>query len=131
MSNVFISYRREDSSGHADRLYDRLQDHFGPEHVFMDIDTIETGLDFVEHIEETIAKTAIVLVVIGKSWIAIRNENNERRLDQPEDFVRLEIEAALKKQIRTIPVLVRNATMPKSDQLPETLIKLARLNALE
>src|SRR5215813_10475808 len=131
MPHVFISYRREDSAGHAGRLYDRLSAYFGAESVFMDIDTIDPGLDFIEVIEEAISQCDILLVLIGKRWLSITEASGRRRLDNPQDFVFLEVKAGLERNIHVIPVLVGGATMPSAQDLPTALIKLARLQAFE
>jgi hypothetical protein len=131
MLTFFISYRREDSAGYAGRLYDRLSAHFGAEHVFMDIDTFEPGVDFVEVIEDAISKCDILVVIIGKRWLSITDATEQRRLDNPDDFVRVEVQAGLERDIRVIPVLVGGATMPSARDLPEALTKLARRHALE
>ena len=95
MSKIFISYRREDSSGHAGRLYDHLANCFGETHIFMDIDNMRAGLDFVEQIEQAVQACDVLIAVIGKSWLTMKDEEGTRRLDNPHDFVRLEIQAAL------------------------------------
>ena len=131
MPLIFISYRRDDCAGHAGRLYDRLRDHFGPENIFRDIDTIEPGQDFVDAIETAVGACPAVVVLIGKQWANIKDTEGRRRLDNPEDFVRLEVAAALKRKVRVVPVLLQGAAMPGSSDLPEPLAKLARLNAIE
>src|ERR1700736_6285006 len=95
MARVFISYRREESSGYAGRLFDHLQEHFGEEQVFMDVDRIQPGEDFKEAIEKTVASSDALLAVIGKKWLTIKNKKGQRRLEDPEDYVRLEIAKAL------------------------------------
>jgi len=131
MSRIFISYRRDDSAGYAGRLYDRLSQRFGGDQIFMDIDTIEPGLDFVEVIEKAVGSCDVLIALIGRQWLTIADATGRRRLDNPEDFVRLEIATALDRNIRVIPVLVRGATMPRSTDLPDVLKKLSRRNALE
>lgn len=131
MAKIFINYRREDSEPYAGRLYDRLMPHFGEDHVFRDIDQIEPGEDFVEVINEKLRVVQAAVVLIGKQWLNIKDTSGERRLDNPDDWVRLEITALLERNIRVIPVLVGGAMMPNSMQLPECLIPLARRNALE
>jgi TIR domain len=131
MPHFFISYRRDDSGGHAGRLYDRLSAHFGAEYVFIDIDTIEAGSDFVAVIENTISQCDILLVLIGKRWLSITDATGQRRLDNPEDFVRLEVQAGLERNIRVIPILVGGAMMPSAEDLPDALTNLARLNVFE
>ena len=123
---VFISYRREDLRGFAGRIYDRLSDRLGSENIFFDVDNIAPGLDFVEVLTERVASCDALVAVIGKDWLASIDRTGRRRLDDAEDFVRVEIEAALKRGVRVIPVLVENAAMPKADELPESLRKLAR-----
>lgn len=129
-SGIFVSYRRDDSSGHAGRLSDKLVDHFGKDRIFMDIDTIEPGEDFVTVIENAVSSCGILIAVIGRNWLA-GSSGATGPLDNPNDFVRLEIAAALERDIRVIPVLVQRAIMPKSEDLPESLAKLARRNAVE
>jgi hypothetical protein len=128
---VFISYRREDAPDAAGRLYDTLVDHFGNDSIVIDVDTIEPGLDFVEVIESTVASCDVLIAVIGRGWLTATDPDGRRRLDKPDDFVRIEIEAALSRDVRVIPVLLNAAGMPRSDELPESLSLLARRNALE
>jgi TIR domain len=123
---VFISYRREDSRGVAGRIYDRLSDRLGSENVFFDVDNIAPGLDFVDVLTERVSVCDALVAVIGKDWLASADKTGRRRLDNSEDFVRVEIEAALKRGVRVIPVLVEDAAMPQADELPESLRKLAR-----
>lgn len=127
-SGIFVSYRRDDSSGHAGRLADRLVDHFGRNRIFVDIDTIEPGEDFVAVIENAVASCEILIAVIGQNWLS---PSGSGRLDNPHDFVRLEIATALRRDIRVIPVLVQRASMPKPKDLPEDLARLTRRNAVE
>jgi uncharacterized membrane protein YeaQ/YmgE (transglycosylase-associated protein family) len=128
---VFISYRRQDAQHLAGRLYDRLRDHFGKDRVFIDVDSIEPGLDFGEAIDTAVRSCGVMLVLIGERWLTSTDQNGQRRLDNPDDYVRLEIEATLNKQIRVIPVLIEGATMPSSQDLPASLALLSRRNALE
>jgi TIR domain len=127
---IFISYRREESWGVAGRLFDRLCTNFGPEQVFMDIDAIALGEDFVTAIENTVAKCDVLIAVIGSDWLDSKDRRGVRRLDNPDDFVRMEIGVALKRGIRVIPVLAGGALMPWSTDLPEDLKPLVRRNAL-
>jgi TIR domain-containing protein len=127
-SGIFVSYRRDDSSGHAGRLADRLVEHFGRNRIFMDIDTIEPGEDFVTVIENAVGSCEILIAVIGAKWLSASGSG---RLDNPNNFVRLEIGTALRRDIRVIPVLVQRASMPKTQDLPEDLVKLTRRNAVE
>ena len=130
MPAIFISYRREDANI-AGRLSDRLKKEFGADQVFMDIDGIEPGEDFVEVIERTVDSSNTVLVVIGSNWLTITDDQGQRRLDNPEDFVRLEVTTALAKRIHVIPVLVGGSRMPRSDELPEPMAVLTRRHALD
>lgn len=128
-SGIFVSYRRDDSSGHAGRLSDRLVEHFGKDRIFMDIDTIEPGEDFVTVIENAVGSCEILIAIIGRNWLS--GGGNTGRLDNPNDFVRLEIATALSRDIRVIPVLVQRASMPKPQDLPDDLAKFTRRNAVE
>jgi hypothetical protein len=130
-ARIFISYRRDDASGHAGRLYDDLTERFGEDRVFMDIDTIEPGVDFGDSIEQALDRCEVVLAVIGKSWVKISDSAGLRRLDNPDDYVRMELEASLARGIRVIPVRVQGAPMPSSTELPEGLARLARRQAVE
>jgi TIR domain len=127
--NIFISYRREDASGYAIAIYNKLCGAMGKEHIFMDVNAIDPGVDFVERIENAIASCDVLLVLIGKKWLTASNGPN-RRLDEPNDFVRLEVSTALKRDIRVVPILVDDAIMPKTEELPDNLKLLARRNAL-
>ncbi|MFL6203102.1 MAG: TIR domain-containing protein [Thermoanaerobaculia bacterium] len=129
-ANIFINYRREDSAGHAGRLFDALSSHFAGR-LFMDVDTLEPGVDFVEAIEQAVGSCEVLIVIIGREWLTIEDQAGRRRLDNPGDFVRLEVESALARKIRVIPVLVQDAPMPRAEELPESLVRLARRNAIE
>jgi hypothetical protein len=127
---IFISYRREESRWSARSLHDRLCRDFDPEQIFMDIDAIALGEDFVKAIETTVAKCDVLIAVIGNNWLTSKDDHGDRRLDNSEDFVRMEIGAALKREISVIPVLVDGALMPRATDLPEDLKSLVRRNAL-
>jgi carbon monoxide dehydrogenase subunit G len=129
-AGIFISYRREDAAYAAGWLYDRLASHFGHGSVFKDVDTIQLGDDFVEMITEAVGACQVLLAVIGSRWLTVTDKKGRRRLDDPADFVRLEIEAALERGVRVIPVLVEGASMPSPTELPTSLEKLARRQAL-
>lgn len=129
-ANIFINYRREDSAGHSGRLFDALSSHFSGR-LFMDVDTLEPGVDFVEAIEQAVGSCEVLIVVIGREWLTIKDKAGRRRLDDPGDFVRLEVESALARRIRVIPVLVQDAAMPGAEELPASLARLARRNAIE
>ena len=131
MKGIFISYRREDAEGQAGRLFDNLSVHFGKNSVFMDVTGIEPGLDFRKAIDHEVSACGVLLAVIGKHWIDAKDESSRRRLDDPNDFVRLETATALKRDIPVIPVLVQGARMPSADQLPADLEALVWRNAVE
>lgn len=131
MGTIFISYRREESAGRAGRIYDRLRERFGKDRVFMDVSAIEPGVDFVETIDRAVGSCTALLVVIGRRWLECAGSAGRRRLDDPRDFIRLEVATALRRNIRVIPVLVQDAVMPDEDALPEELKALARRNAIE
>jgi TIR domain len=130
-SRIFISYRRDDTAYAAGWLFDRLVDEFGPEQVFKDMDSIALGDDFVDAITAAVSSTDVLLALIGDKWLGMVDEHGERRLDDPDDFVRLEIEAALERDVRVIPILVEGARMPRSEELPQSVAALARRQALE
>jgi TIR domain len=127
---IFISYRREESRWLAGRLYDRLRRNFSRKQIFIDIDAIPYGEDFANVIESKVARSDVVIAVIGNNWLTSKDQNGNRRLDNPEDFVRLEVGGALKRGIRVIPVLVDGASMPNGTDLPDDLKPLVRRNAL-
>ena len=131
MDGIFISYRRDDSAGYAGRLYDRLAAHFGAGRVFMDVEGIEPGTDFVTAIENAVGSCRVLIVVIGDEWLNTSDAAGRRRLDDPNDFIRLETAIALKRNIRVVPVLVGGALMPRAEDLPEELRPLARRQAIE
>jgi TIR domain len=131
VGGVFVSYRRDDAAYPAGWLVDRLVGRFGVDRVFRDVDSIQPGDDFVEDIMTAVGSCAVLLAVIGVRWLAVTGEDGRRRIDDPEDFVRLEIEAALARNVRVIPVLVDGARMPSAADLPASLQGLARRQALE
>jgi formylglycine-generating enzyme required for sulfatase activity len=129
MSGIFISYRRDDSAGHAGRLYDRLVREFRDAKVFMDVERIASGEDFGRTIEGMLQECEVCLVVIGKRWLTAADEYGQRRLDKGDDWVRSEIGAALTRNIRVIPLLVDNASLPIAEALPGELVRLTSLQA--
>jgi uracil-DNA glycosylase len=131
MSRVFINYRRQDSEGYVGRLYDHLCQHFNREDIFMDVDNLAPGVDFVAALEEAVSRCDVLIAVIGPFWNTISDEHGRRRLDQWNDFVRIEIANALKQGKHVIPVLVGHAQMPSPADLPEDIAALARRNAIE
>jgi len=130
-AKVFISYRRDDSAGYAGRLMDRLDREFGRDLVFMDVDAIPLGTNFSKVLHEEVAKCGVLLAVIGPNWADARDEHGNRRLDNPNDFVRIEIAAALQRNIPVIPILLEGARIPKATELPEDLKELALRNGME
>jgi hypothetical protein len=127
---IFLSYRRNDSPHAADRIYQRLAKAFGHEAIFYDIETIRTGEQFRRRIGAAISRCAVVLAIIGEHW-RDPDSSGERRLDNPDDFVRFEIRRALSAGIDVIPVLVTEASMPNRDELPEDIRALCDYNAAE
>lgn len=131
MSGIFLSYRRNDAPGHAGRLYDRLIVDFGKDRVFRDLDSLTYGTEFLQAIREAISTCDSLVAVIGREWLRVSRTGGGRRLDDPRDFVRLEIAAALERGIPVIPVLVEEAEMPSEADLPVPLVRLTRYNGLE
>jgi TIR domain len=127
---IFVSYRRDDNRYAAGRFYDRLAQHFGTQQIFMDVDNIEPGLDFVKVVNERVGSCDVLVAVIGPGWLDARDSEGRRRLDNPDDFVRIEIEAALARDVRVVPLLVEGAQMPREADLPAPLRSLARRNAI-
>ncbi|MDQ1694218.1 MAG: hypothetical protein QOH85_1753 [Acidobacteriaceae bacterium] len=131
MRSVFISYRRKDSEGESGRLFDDLASHFGSESVFMDVSAIEPGRDFRKAIDLSVTTCSVLLAIIGHEWTELRDPLGRRRLEDPNDFVRIELASALRRDIPVIPVLVRGAKMPDIEQLPPDLKELVYRNAVE
>jgi hypothetical protein len=131
LRSIFISYRRNDTEGEAGRLFDDLISEFGENSVFMDVAAIEAGRDFRKVIDESVSTCGILLAIVGKNWVDAKDENGNRRLDDPMDFVRLETASALRRDIPVIPVLVRGAKMPRPEDLPDDLRDLAYRNCVE
>jgi hypothetical protein len=130
--HIFINYRREDTAGHAGRLYDALAARFGDDHVFIDIDAIDPGEDFTQVVEQSVGSCDVLLALIGRGWTNTVDREGRRRLDKPDDWVRVEIQTALERpDTRVIPTLVQGAEMPSSDELPPPLQKLSHRKAFE
>src|SRR6201999_1836740 len=127
---IFINYRRGDDPGFTQALLGHLERSFSPDQLFIDVDGIEPGLDFTRVVADQVAKCDVVLTVIGKGWIDARDEKNARRLDNPGDFVRIEIASALEQNKRVIPVWVGNASMPHWAELPDAIKPLALRQAM-
>ncbi len=128
---IFISYRRDDARQAAGRLADDLTQVFGREKIFRDIEKIEIGVDFTLALEKALAECEVMLVLMGRYWLDVADEQGRRRLEQPEDWIRSEIVTALKRDVRVVPVLVDGATLPAATELPEDLRPLLRRQALE
>jgi hypothetical protein len=128
---IFISYRRDDSAGHAGRVHDRLEREFGADLLFMDVDAIPLGVNFVKVLRDEVAKCDVLLALIGPNWLNVRDEQDNRRLDNPSDFLRIEIVTALQRDIPVIPILLDGAKMPKADQLPQDLKELSVRNGID
>ena len=126
--SIFISYRRSDSIAETGRIYDRLITEFGRDHIYKDVDSIPLGSNFAKELDKAVSQCQVVLVIIGKTWTTVTEVDGTRRLDNPDDFVRIEIESALARDIPVIPILLEGAIMPKRMQLPESLHELARRN---
>src|ERR1700745_142576 len=131
MSTVFISYRREITAGEARALYNDLAERLGKNSVFMDVDSIALGRDFRSALQDTLASCDLMLVLIGRNWADVKDEDGRMRLENPGDFVRLEIEAALRRDIVVMPVLMQGAHMPTAEQLPTEIKDLAYRNGFE
>jgi hypothetical protein len=126
-----VSYRRADSVGTVGRLFDRLSEHFGPEQVFGDIDSIEAGESFHETIRDALGLATVVLIVIGPRWLEARREDGTRRIDDPTDYVRREIEMALASGAAVVPLRVEGAALPSAESLPRSIGALALRNDWE
>jgi Tol biopolymer transport system component len=131
LPGIFISYRRSDTPDAVGRIYDRLVAEFGKARVFKDVDSIPLGQDFRGHLNDIVGGCAAVLAIIGPKWTDIRNEAGQKRLEDPDDFVRIELEAALARSVPVVPVLVGHAPMPGSSQLPSSLASLAFRQSIE
>ena len=130
-TGIFINYRREDSSGVAGRLCDRLSRTFSQDEMFIDVDAMKPGIDFAKQIDEQVSRCAVVLAVIGSKWLDAKDEKGCRRLEHPRDHVRIELATALKREIPVIPLLVDGTVLPSEDDLPDDLKALPHRHALE
>jgi hypothetical protein len=128
---IFISYRRGESAGYAGRLHESLERRLGDGHIFRDVDELEPGQDFVDAIAARLRDCAACLVMIGAEWLLVTDRSDRRRLEQANDYVRLEIEAALARpDLLVVPVLVEGAAMPSAEDLPASIRALSRRHAL-
>jgi len=130
MPVIFISYRRSDSQDVTGRIYDRLVTKFERKQVFKDVDNIPLGVSFPMHLQQVISKASVVLVIIGPNWVHAADSQGRRRLDDPNDLVRVEVESALRSKMPVIPVLVSNARMPLASELPSSMHALLSRNGL-
>jgi thioredoxin len=129
-TQIFLSYRREDSAGYTGRIQDRIRRDLGNV-LFVDVDAVPLGVNFVKYLHEEVARCAALLAVIGSRWLDARDDDGKRRVDNPNDFVRVEIGAALQRNIPVIPILVDGVKIPRANQLPKVLKELAVRNALD
>lgn len=131
MAGIFINYRREDAPGVAGRLFDHLARSFPRRSLFMDVDAMKPGFDFMKQLDAQVSQCDALLAVIGPNWLNARDDKGRRRLDSDADYVRIEIASALKRDIPVIPLLVDGATMPAEEDLPDDVKSLARRHGLE
>ncbi len=130
LQNVFISYRREDSANVTGRIYDKLLQSFEKNQIFKDVDSIPLGVDFRKHLNQKVGECNVLIAVIGNQWIEPNVPKEQKRINSEKDFVRIEIESALERNIPVIPVLVRSAQMPQEDELPDSMKALAFRNGI-
>lgn len=128
---IFISYRREDTSGESGRLKDKLEQVFGQDNIFYDVETLEAGLNFDQSIAKALSESKVLLAMIGPHWLKVEDSKGVKRIQKPDDWVRKEISEALKRGLRVIPVLVNGAEMPDPEELPEELKELSLKHAQE
>ena len=117
-SKIFINYRREDTSGYAGRIFDSLSKEFGEDNIFIDVTKINTGTDYTEAITQALDKCDYFLILIGNTWLSCKDSSGNRRIDNPDDFVRKEISLAITKKIKIIPVLLEETRMPLAKEVP-------------
>jgi tetratricopeptide (TPR) repeat protein len=128
---IFLTYRRDDSAGQTGRIADRLKREFGEDNLFMDVDGIPLGVDFHKRINEEVERCDVLIPAIGNRWIDLTDENGQRRIDNPLDFVRVEISAALRRDIPIIPILLDGTKIPNAQLLPDDVKGLAVRNGLD
>ena len=131
MSKIFVSYRREDSADMTGRLCDRLAERFGAQTIFKDVDSIPIGSDFRAVLREAVENSNVILVIIGKQWLHLTDASGQRRLDDPRDFVRIEVEVALARKVPVVPVLVQQAAMPIENDLPSSMSEFVYRHGLD
>jgi hypothetical protein len=128
--SIFISYRRQDSIDITDRIYDRLMPIFGSTRIFKDTASIKYGTDFRDNINTALQSSTVAMIIIGPDWLKSLSNEGKRRIDNPDDLVRFEVETALRFCTQVLPVLVRGATMPNITDFPTSIAKLSALNAI-
>jgi hypothetical protein len=128
---IFVSYRREDTSGHAGRLADALASRYGRDHVFIDVDTLRLGSPFADEIARAVTSCDVLIALIGRGWLVAAGPGGGRRLDDPGDYVRLEIETALAAGVVVVPVCVQGARIPGPREVPETLAPMTQRHGFE
>jgi hypothetical protein len=131
MAKIFISYRREDSASISGRIYDRLVARLGPHDIFKDVDNIPAGVNFGAYIQDSLRQCTVALVIIGRHWLDAQAEEGARRLDDPQDWVRQEVETAFLLGLTVIPVLVEGAQLPRAVALPSSLQQLPMINSMQ
>jgi hypothetical protein len=131
MNNIFISYRRKESADFVGRLFDRLSGYFGPDSIAMDVDTLISGMDYREEISKIISKCQVFLAVIGPQWTSLTDDAGQRRLDNPDDQLRIEVATAIQRGTTVIPILIHGAQMPGPEELPADIRSLAKAEPIE
>jgi hypothetical protein len=128
---IFLSYRRTDSEDVVGRLHAALVERFGDAAVFKDVDDVTLGIDYRKVLKEAVGSCRVILAVIGPSWEAVRNDTGQRRIDDPADWVRIEVGSALQRNIPVIPVLIRRERLPPAAELPDDLRDLVYRQAIQ
>lgn len=131
MGKIFVSYRREDSADTTGRLCDRLAERFGAKTIFKDVDSIPIGSDYRAVLRQAVEESNVVLVIVGRQWLQLTDASGQRRLDDPRDFVRIEVEAALARNVPVVPILVQQAMMPSENDLPSSMSEFVYRHGLD
>src|SRR6478609_4648925 len=130
-SKIFINYRREDTSGYSGRIFDSLSNEFGEDNIFIDVTKINTGTDYTVVITQALDKCNYFLILIGNTWLSCKDNSGNRRIDNPDDFVRKEISLAITKKIKIIPVLLEETSMPLAKEVPAGIQEMCKWQAIE